>query len=189
MIIIILSPLNNFNKNSKHSAPLSKLDKLIVHTEYLFKGKENNIDNLSVLSILSNLKVTIKSFTENPLIGTGLDSYRKKYEEHIHSTYDEIRAKLNKKDAGSLYFRLLVEFGIIFLIVLTLLIWKYYLKGKDCNNSLIFVLNKIFLLSFLLVAIRNGNYLFPAKWIFISFYITSFQYYIQNKEEKTFNSN
>ena len=196
IMITIISALLisiNYQSLSKNFLPFVKLNLFINNAKNLNTYSSKDIDHLSVFAILSNYKVTKRSFYERPFVGTGLDSYRKAYEHYIPSTIGNVKRKLNKDNAGSLYFRLITEFGLLFIILFIIILSRYYIKkDKDIKIDSVYLLNKIFLLSFLLESIRNGTYLFPGKWIFLSFYITSFQFYIykiKDISKKIYNKN
>ncbi len=132
-------------------------------------GKDVDRINLSTYAFYSNYKVTIETLKHNPIFGTGIGTYEYNYDKYIEKKIPESNYrkyyKINRKDANSMFFRLLVETGLLGTFFLFFLIYKSRIKFIYSQNipesKLIYWLinNGIFVL-ILLRLLRQGHYTF-----------------------------
>ena len=102
----------------------------------IFEGNETK--ESSVFAIQANVLVAAKNVSESPILGGGLTSHRRVFEESMESLFsykiDDSWLDLNKNDASSLYILLLSEMGVlglsIYLILLGYLILTF---GKSIS--------------------------------------------------------
>jgi len=134
--------------------------------------------NLSAFAVYSNIKISWRAFCDNPIFGSGLNTYELHYDKYIGQYFDteKLYMKINREDAASLYLRIPAEFGLlgIFSVVIFLLIYRLYAK----NVGVFGIINTASLCFILLYSLRTGTYLSQFLWFFIALYRQS---YIQLK--------
>lgn len=141
-----------------------------------------NLREGSSFSLLSNAAVSFMSFRDSPIFGYGLGSYETIYPRYINKVVGSgtLKAKMvyseyqvNYNDAGSLFFRLLSETGIVGIIAFFIFIGKFYLtKDKDASNYL-WIINNAVLCIFLVRMIRGGHYFYGGFFLFFWLYYFS----------------
>jgi hypothetical protein len=132
-------------------------------------------NNTSALIVLLNLNITSISFNSNPLLGTGIDSYESISEPIVKNKIDHPlllyiikiipSENLNLKDGSNLFFRYIVEFGLIGYILIIIFVVKFLLPSGEQRNLQLMCLAFIFCYS-----LRTGQYLRFELWFFIIFY-------------------
>ena len=133
---------------------------------------------MSYFALLSNLQVSFSSLKENPFFGSGLNTHNLNYKKYIEGYYDDDDGyfELNSEDAGSLYIRLLSEFGIVGLMFFFYILIKF--KVKTClqvDSSFYIIINFMAFISILIITIRNGQYLNPMIIFLFSLLIITFK--------------
>lgn len=131
--------------------------------------------NLSTFAIVSNAIVAYKSFTGNPLLGSGLGSHPVSYDKYISSIVDTKQQVylLCKGDAGSMFLRLVSETGLLGLMGVFYFIRRFYVS-RSHDMSLWVISNSIFCL-FIITLIRMGHYFYNGFFFFIWLYYFSFR--------------
>lgn len=142
----------------------------VDHTIALFWKDEVTAEdiiktNLSTYALYSNYKITKTSFTNAPIFGTGIGTYELNYDRYLNKVIPDISwreyHKLNRQDANSLFFRILVELGFLGLFVFLYFMFKHRLRFRTTINydlqSLWAINNGIFVL-ILLRLLRQGHY-------------------------------
>lgn len=120
---------------------------------------EKNYIGASACSYLSNLFVIFKNY-ELIILGTGLGSHKKKYDDEIME-WHFIKANhsacfgLNSKDSKSIYLRLLSEAGIIILLPFLLSLSFFSRKKEMFQNTNIY---NISFLYFTIKCLQIGKY-------------------------------
>lgn len=146
---------------------------------------DNNLkgSNLSTYALLSNFYVAVNSFTDHPLIGSGLGSHVLSHQKYIGNidgveTFSDEYVNLNAQDANSLFLRVLSELGLFGLLLTFIFIFKNYSKDIISKAILIYFFCKLF---------REGHYFSPELYFFV------FIYYLNNiyskKKSLNFESN
>lgn len=131
--------------------------------------------NLSTFTLYTNAFVAYKSFMNNPLFGSGIGSHPKSHDRYIAQANipGENNLYLCKKDAGSLFLRLVSETGLFGIFLFLYFIVKFYVSRKQDEHYWI-ISNSIICL-FVLNLIRNGNYFYSGFVFFV------WAYYFVNK--------
>jgi O-antigen ligase len=142
-------------------------------------GKDVDRINLSTYAFYSNYKVTIEALKQNPIFGTGLGTHEYNYDKYLEKIIPESNYrkyyKINRKDANSMFFRLLSETGLLGTFFLLFLIFKSRIKLIYSENitesKLIYWLinNGIFVL-ILLRFLRQGHYTMLGFTLFLLMY-------------------
>lgn len=133
--------------------------------------------NLSTFALYSNALVAWESFRNSFFLGTGINTHVINYGKYIDLFFlrKNIVMELNTNDAGSLFLRVISEFGLVGIF---LAIWLLvHFKIRHNTNKLIYV-NNMALVGILGYSIRAGNYLDTFFWLMVTIYICSF---VQNK--------
>lgn len=130
-------------------------------------------ENLSVVALNSNLKVTLESLNQNFFFGTGIASHAEKYESLVYGFYSSKLngVGLNKDDAASMYLRVLSELGFIGFLIFYSACALYFLRKKYSSNNFI---QEIFLISFLLYGIRYGSINTPMFWFYLTCFLAGY---------------
>ncbi|MGI2800770.1 hypothetical protein ACRTC3_19530 [Photobacterium damselae] len=136
----------------------------VIHA-YEDKG-DSKINNLSTFAIYSNILVAEKVLKNYPCLGRGLFSHEHSYNEYIYDVFPVsfVRMELNKKDASSLYIRLLSEAGFLGFISVMVFFFLFFLNGMKTGKSII---SSVFLLSVVLIGVRSGTYNYSLIWFYL----------------------
>jgi hypothetical protein len=141
--------------------------------------------DLSGFALASNILVANEGLKESTYVGTGINSHKDTYEKVIYKLFanSQVILELNKEDAGSLYIRLLSEFGIPGLLAFFVFLYQCR-AGKEYEPSLLKYINILCLVILITYSVRNGSYLSVYFWLFCSLYHYPFKLfknnYIQN---------
>ena len=157
---------------------------------YIEKG-ENNVNSSSYL-LMVHFKRTLDDFYENPILGKGLGAY----------TYTKNSIKLKKyalanfpswvpfrlDGSTSLIFKIVVEFGLAGIIMLFIILYRYYIFDfKYINKSNYFVIiNNAMLVYIAFILIRMPFYFCNGLWIFVWLYIFSKQQFLKENNNENF---
>ena len=136
--------------------------------------------NLSSYSLISNLLVSTKSFSINPLFGNGIGSHelsRNRYIEEIEGIENfEEYLRLNSKDANSLLLRIISELGIIGIVGMIFFISKFYIPYSDEKSSFNTFVSRGLILYFFCKLLREGHYFSPEMYFFVGLYVYNYKY-------------
>lgn len=157
---------------------------------YIEKG-ENNVNSSSYL-LMVHFKRTLDDFYENPILGKGLGAY----------TYTKNSIKLKKyalanfpswvpfrlDGSTSLIFKIVVEFGLAGIIMLFVILFKYYIFDfKYINKFNYFItINNAMLVYIVFILIRMPFYFCNGLWIFVWLYIFSKQQFLKENNNENF---
>ena len=121
--------------------------------------------NNTTFVFCNNMIIAYKSFLNNPLFGSGLGSNPMSYDRYIPQAIDsrEYNIGQDKKDASSLFSRLLSETGLIGILLFFYFIVKFYVSKK--KNAHFWIISNSIICLFILNLIRQGNY-FSCGFIF-----------------------
>jgi len=133
--------------------------------------------NLSTYALLSNMYISIESFVNNPVSGSGLGSHEKSHGLFIEDlagteAFSETLT-LNSKDANSLFLRVMSDMGMAGLLFIFYFIVRAYNRNKIIDSHKLF--SKALLLYFFCKLFREGHYFSPEMYFFI------FAYYFSNE--------
>lgn len=159
----------------------------VDHTSVLFLNNKVSAEdiiktNLSTYALYSNYEITKQAFKKNPFFGTGIGTYELNYDIYLNYVIPDIMwrkyHKLNRQDADSLLFRVLVEMGLVGVLLSFYFVLRKKLRFKDkfktdLEQSLWIINNGIFILIFLRL-IRQGHYTMLGFVMFILIYLFSY---------------
>lgn len=182
--------LSSILKNQIKLRDISKTINLSDFNNYI----DNDVRNLGIYSVSSNLVATANFLINNPL-GSGLGGHEEAYYYYTNQyqmygsftqsdTMKKKRYGYNSKSAHSLLIRIVSEFGIIFIIFILLIIGKIILnitRYTDEEKIIIITCVSYFLFRF----IKLGGYFDYGLY----FFITAFLFIIYNQNESiTYNN-
>lgn len=171
---LIIIPVIGILILSAHSSIGYKFNSLLRIIKDV-RGYEYTTSDLSGWALVSNLEVAHEGLTRSYYMGTGLNTHEITYDNSIHDIFkpEQIIVEVNKKDAGSLFIRVLSEFGIPgFLGLIFFLI--YYKIGKKFAPTPTKTINTLCLITLLTYCSRNGGYLSIFLILFAAIYYTSY---------------
>ena len=145
------------------------------------KGADYTSGDQSSFALLSNLMVAIEGLKISNYLGTGLNSHVVTYDSTLSKIFSlsQIQNELNKENAGSMFIRILSEFGIPGLLVFIGLLKKFKVASKEfvSSNTIINNMCFVFLIAY---SSRNGDYL---NIIFFFFFAMFYYTYTNSKSE------
>lgn len=146
--------------------------------DYFAGTKSLNEINLSSMILFSNVNIAFKSFTANPLFGTGLGSYPILFDKYFETVplkgfVNSYGAAFNRTDANSLFLRLLSETGLFGIIAVFYFLIKHYLSFKNDTSHYLWIINNGMLPHFIMRLIRGGHYFDSGFFFFIWMYYFS----------------
>lgn len=142
--------------------------------------------HLSIYALASNAFVAYKSFISNPFFGHGLGSHPISYDEFIRPGVSSVfwakgYTGVNKKDAASLFLRLISETGLFGILVVLYFVFKFRLKISG-NKNLPIMSNSMFIL-FIMQLLRQGHYFYNGLFFFVWMYYFAYKIYNKPNEE------
>lgn len=140
--------------------------------------------NLSTYILLSNFHVVKQSLKDRPLTGYGLGTHELTYDHYLPA---EMRAysSLNRNDAGSMAFRLITETGILGLFVFCFFTLRYRIRSRawfSDEEEILWIINASAFVLIFLYLLRNGNYTFNGKMLFMLLYFYSYKAIVMTKK-------
>jgi hypothetical protein len=122
--------------------------------------------DLSGFALISNAFVAERALEGSHYLGTGLNTHQFSYDANVSSLFTgtQIILELNRADAGSLFIRLLSEFGVPGFLAFFWFLFRYKLTSSNSDPALR-VVNDACFVSLLIYAARNGNYLDIELWL------------------------
>lgn len=155
---------------------------------HIQKGEKNV--NISSYLLMAHFKRTIDDFCENPILGKGLGAYTYiknsiKLKKYVFANFPSwIPFRLD--GSTSLIFKIVVEFGLVGIIMLFIILYRYYIfdfKYINKFNNFI-VINNAMLVYILFVLIRMPFYFCNGLWIFVWLYIFSKQQFLKENNNE-----
>lgn len=146
--------------------------------------------NSSSFVLYNNANVSYEAFLEAPLFGTGLGSYEQAFEKHTLTTkvlnYD---FEFNTADGNSLFFRTVVETGLVGVFLILLVLFRGFIPKKDEIEELHVhrLISQGIFVMILLYLLRQGNYFLNGFFLFCLIYYFNWKQYTTKKlalEEK-----
>jgi len=138
--------------------------------------------NLSTFAFISNASVAMESFKANPIFGSGIGSHPVSYDKYIPGIVDSADgpAALSKDDAGSLFFRLMSETGLLGISLFLYYIARFYVSRKQ--DSTLWLISNSMICLFVVNLIRLGNFFYCGFIFFIwGYYFTRKVYDARDK--------
>ncbi|MES2445766.1 MAG: O-antigen ligase family protein [Bacteroidota bacterium] len=139
-------------------------------TTKVLQNKDLSGANLSTYALLSNMYVSAESFSNNPMLGSGLGSHELSHDKYL-GVIDGIEEfeeylNLNSKDAGSLFLRVLSDMGLIGIFAIVLFIIKYRVHMNSQNLQSTFI-SRAIIIYFFCKLFREGHYFSPEMYFFV----------------------
>ena len=152
----------------------SKITSLVSIQEDV-SGHKYETSDLTGFALVSNILVAKAGLSKSNYIGTGLNTHRDTYNASIYNDLDvsQVIFELNKEDAGSLFIRIISEFGIPGIFFFIFFFFKYSL-GKKIKRSPLKSLNRMCMIILISYSIRNGSYLNTYFFIFLAIFYYTF---------------
>ncbi len=115
--------------------------------------------NTSSFVLYNNAHIAWENFKEHPLFGTGLGSHPVAYEQYsfTKSIVNVKGIEFNKKDANSMFLRLMSETGLLGVGFILFIIFSGYV-GFDGSDRQHWTISGAMLVVILLYLLRQGNY-------------------------------
>ncbi len=138
--------------------------------------------DLTGFALASNLVVAIEGFKESKGLGTGINTHKDTYASTIYSKFsiEQVIIELNSADAGSLFIRVISEFGLFGIIAFILFCSHFKISGCPNMHGYFNGMSLVMLLSY---SARNGNYISNFLIFFIALYYYSYKMHLQSKKE------
>ncbi len=135
---------------------------------------EYTSSDLSGFALVSNLLVANQALAKSNFLGTGLNTHKETYSSTIGQLFDpsQVVMELNSVDAGSLFIRILSEFGIPGLFGFFFFIVKFR-RTDGLNSPHLKTINSICLAMILGYCSRNGAYISNVLLLFFALYYYS----------------
>jgi hypothetical protein len=157
-----------------------KISSLIVASNDI-ANTEYTTNEQTTFALVSNFLVAKQSLLDSYFLGSGLNSHQISYSNHITNIFSisNIPNELNKENAGSLFIRILSEFGIPGLLFIIGLLTYNKCKLDNLNGKL----NELSLIFLLTYMFRTGHYISNIFIFFLAIYIYT------NKLERRYHFN
>lgn len=135
------------------------------------RGYEYSVNDLSGWALVSNILVANEGLQKSHYLGTGLNTHKNTYDETIHILFQpkQIVWELNKDNAGSLFIRVVSEFGIPGIAGLVFFLLHFRLD-RSTKPSPVKTINTMSLVILLSYCARNGTYLNVFLMLFLAIY-------------------
>ncbi len=133
----------------------------------------------------NNFQITMNNLSENPFFGTGLGSHEIAFDKFDKSHLIGDLYQNNKSDANSMLLRTASEMGLLGLVALLLILFKFYISrptNLNYDNDYWVISNALFVL-ISLQYLRQGNYTFNAFFLFFWMYYYNFINYNKYQSE------
>ena len=146
----------------------------------------SNTNNSSFV-LYNNLHVAKENLSSYPLFGTGLGSHETAFKKHtLTKTLIQYDFEFNVKDGNSLFVRLCTETGLVGLSLVLLLLIKGFIYESKYDNeelSINVVISQSLFILFILVLIRQGNYMLNGLPMMFLLYYYNFKDYHKKIEK------
>lgn len=164
---------------------IPEFQRRFIETKQVITGEKDIEDvNLSTLTLYSKYVVARETFKKSPIFGTGLGTYEQDFARHAQKILpqDIVLRKfgLNRKDAGSLFLRLITETGLFGLIIVVIFLFKNVVYSRckgDRELDSLMILNNAMIVFLILRFVRMGHYFVCGFFFFLLlFYYSHTQY-------------
>jgi hypothetical protein len=155
--IIYLSPL--MNKVKTLPAMISNVD------SYEFTSND-----LSGFALVTNLFIARNALEESNFLGKGFNTHRDSYDKYIFKIFSGsqvIMVGLNREGAGSLFIRIVSEFGLPGIGLFLFFMYHYWIK-RDGNSTKLRNINNLSVIMLISYCARNGEYLNLFFFLFLA---------------------
>lgn len=135
--------------------------------------------NLSTYAFLSNFYVVRQGLKSDAWVGNGLGTHERVYDRVLPEAMQSY-STLNRLDANSLALRIVSETGLVGLLSFCFFIFHYRIPSAKVftgEADLLWILNTAVLVVIVIALLRNGNYTFHGKMLFLLMYYYSFRFF------------
>lgn len=150
------------------SSLMYKLNKLPTMFSEGIESYEYTTSDLSGFALASNLLVARESLKKSHYLGTGFNTHKDSYDREIYRIFSESQVimELNRTGAGSLYIRILSEFGIPGILIFFYFIFHFWIR-KAITASPLKYINNMSLMMIICYCTREESYIN----IYLSFFM------------------
>ncbi len=152
---------------------IPQINTRVVDTYDVLASSEVENVNVSSLTIYKNLRVAIESGINQPVFGAGLGGHERNYYKYLPALLSKDK-NFNDKDAGSLFLRLISEFGIPFTVMFYLFVLALWTGFPDRDDPAPIFWKKLTSTAVLFLVIarsaRGGNFLTHGFPFFLVLY-------------------
>jgi hypothetical protein len=139
--------------------------------------------------LYNNYHVATENFKGNFLFGSGIGSHPIAFEKHSLANKIEVYGfNLNSADANSMLLRLISETGLFGVSIFLFIIFKFYIRRTDEEDTYHWLVSNGILIMILLNLFRQGHYFLNGFPFFVMLYIynsISYNQYLQSKNAVT----
>lgn len=128
--------------------------------------------------LYNNYVVTMKSFKNNFLFGTGIGSHPVAFNKYsLARNFKVYGFNSNSADANSMLLRLISETGLFGLSIFLFIIFKFYVSRDDTEDSNHWLISNAILVMIILNLLRQGHYFLNGFPFFVLMYIYNYLSY------------
>jgi O-antigen ligase len=146
--------------------------------KYYSTSKFENKTNATTFSLTTNLEAAFYSLKKNVILGSGIGGHEEVYDEYIKNIkkshfvelYDRHKG-LNKQGGHSLIIRIVSETGLLGLVLIIYLLYKYKISKKE---SVYYYINIACITYFVARCFKLGGYFDFGIYFFIALYFYSY---------------
>jgi hypothetical protein len=126
-------------------------------------------------ALVSNMMIAQEGLRRSFYLGTGLNTHEYTYDENIRKIFrnDQIILELNKADAGSIFIRIVSEFGILGIALYIFYLFYFRIRTENSNSQLKSI-NNLCLVFLITYSIRSGQYIYDYFILYLALFYTSF---------------
>jgi len=133
---------------------------------------EFTINDLSGFALISNLYISFNALQESNFLGTGFNTHRDSYDKYIYRIFSNSQViveseGLNREGAGSLFIRIISEFGLPGIGLFLYFMYHYWIKRNGTSTGLRYV-NNLSIIMIISYCMRNGEYLNIFLFLFLA---------------------
>lgn len=147
-------------------------------------------NDLSGFALVSNIYVAGNALQQSNYVGTGFNTHRDSYDKFIFQIFDAsqvVMEGLNREGAGSLFIRIVSEFGVPGILIFSFFLYKCWIKENRSSPAIRYI-NNLSIIMLISYAARDGEYLNTFLFLFLAMaYYTHVMWTRLNKPIKPIN--
>jgi hypothetical protein len=127
-------------------------------------------NDLSGYALVTNLFIARSALEESNFLGKGFNTHKDSYDKYIFKIFtgsQVIMEGLNKEGAGSLFIRVVSEFGLPGICLYLFFMFHYWIK-RDGNSTKLRIINNLSVIMLVTYCARNGEYLNIFFFLFLA---------------------
>ena len=177
-LILIIIPISFFSLTQLINSSKEFEGRFSGTQNIFFDAPQSEIDVFSYhgssIVLYNNFHIAVENFKRNPIFGTGLGSHSVAFDKYSLTKNAEVEGfDLNKKDANSMFNRLLSETGLFGLLLVSFIIIRFFPSYKW--NKQTWLISTSCLLIILLNLSRQGHYFLNGFPFYFWLYILAFK--------------